>query len=156
MDVVECIMSRQSIRSYSKKQISDDDINVIMRAAVAAPSGKNGQPWKFKIVTDCDLIKRLASLSVYCRWLKKVACMVVVFLDETSSYDYTKDIQSCGASIQNMLLASNELGIGSCWIGEILKKSEEVKTALLIDNESLKLMGIVAFGYSEEKENQNH
>lgn len=74
-------------------------------------------------------------------------------MDETSSYDYTKDIQSCGASIQNMLLASHELGIGSCWIGEILKKSEEVKTALLIDNESLKLMGIIAFGYSEEKEN---
>ena len=46
------------------------------------------------------------------------------------------------------MLAAHALGIGSCWIGEILPKENEVKRLLAIDNENLQLMGIVSFGYA--------
>lgn len=50
--------------------------------------------------------------------------------------------------MQNMMLAAHALGIGSCWIGEIFSKENEVKKLLAIDNEELQLMGIVSFGYA--------
>ncbi|NLM56141.1 MAG: nitroreductase family protein, partial [Clostridiales bacterium] len=59
-----------------------------------------------------------------------------------------KDAQSCGAAIQNMMLAAHSLGIGSCWIGEILPKDDEIKAILNIENSDLELMAVVTFGYS--------
>ena len=63
-----------------------------------------------------------------------------VFLDESCSYNQMKDIQSCGAAMQNTMLVAHALVIGSCWIGEILSKENEVKKLLAIDNEELQLM----------------
>ena len=58
--------------------------------------------------------------------------MVAVYLDKSRSYDRLKDAQSCGAAIQNIMLAAHSLGIGSCWIGEILPKDDEIKAMLNI------------------------
>ena len=61
-------------------------------------------------------------------------------------YDRTKDVQSIGACIQNMLLALHSLGLGGVWLGEILKKKEMVNE-LLGAPESYEMMAVVALGY---------
>lgn len=76
--------------------------------------------------------------------------LIAVFLDIANSYNYVKDVQSCGAAIQNMLLAAKAVEIGSCWIGEILPKQEKVKAMLNISDDKYELMGIVVFGYPNE------
>ena len=73
---------------------------------------------------------------------------MIVFLDNSCSYNQMKDIQSCGATMRNMMLAAHALGIGSCWIGKFLSKENEVKKILVIDNTNLQLMRIVSFGYA--------
>lgn len=147
MDAIECIKTRRSVRSYTDQQIDAQTIHQILTAGISAPSGKNGQPWKFKIVTDKSLISDISGLSIYGKWMKTAPLFVAILLDNACSYDHVKDVQSCGAVIQNMLLAAHALGVGSCWIGEILPKSEEVKKILQIDNSELEHMGIVVFGY---------
>ncbi len=149
MNVLEAIKTRRSVRRYSGRPITTDKINGILQAAIWTPSGKNGQPWKFKVVTEKTLIDQISTLSIYGSWMKTAPLFVAVFLDSECSYNHTKDVQSCGAAMQNMMLAAHELDIGSCWIGEILAKSYEVKEILKINNSKLNLMGIVVFGYRE-------
>ena len=71
-------------------------------------------------------------------------------LNKQASYDYIKDVQSCGAVMQNILLATHGLGLGSCWIGEILGYQEEVMQFLNIARDDYELMGLVAIGYAED------
>ncbi len=148
MEVIDCIKSRRSVRNYINQEIEVDIINKIIEAGICAPSGKNGQPWRFKIVTDKYIIHCLSELSIYKNWMQTSACFIVVFLDNDFSYNYVKDVQSCGAAIQNMMLTAHSLGIGSCWIGEILPKGETVKEILQITKDSLELMAIITLGYS--------
>ncbi|MCD4809816.1 MAG: nitroreductase family protein, partial [Methanosarcinales archaeon] len=58
----------------------------------------------------------------------------------------TKDIQACGAAIQNMLLAAHGMGLGAVWLGEILNQKDEVGDILNAPG-SLELMAVVAIGY---------
>ena len=54
METYECILTRRSVRFYS--YISDADVQRILKTAISAPSGKNGQHWKFKIINDVKVI----------------------------------------------------------------------------------------------------
>lgn len=147
MTVFDAIITRRSIRQYSNQIVSSEDIARIIQAAVYAPSGKNGQPWRFRIVTDKTTILKLAQKSNFNKWMTKASCVIVVFLDRDKSYDYVKDIQSCGAAMQNILLTAHSLHIGGCWIGEFLDCAQDVRGMLDISNEQLELMGIISLGY---------
>lgn len=147
MDALECIKTRRSVRRYTDQPIDEQTFHQILEAAISGPSSKNGQPWKFKVVTKKSQIELIADLSVYGLWMKQAARLVMVFLDHNNSFDYLKDVQSCGAVMQNMMLAANALDIGSCWNGELLAKMNDVKSVAGIENENMELMGIVSFGY---------
>ena len=147
MDVFECIKSRHSIRGYSKQEVDASIIEKLIQAAIYAPSGKNVQPWRFKIITDHNLINNISDLSTYGKWLRTAPCFIMVYLDKKSSYNHIKDMQSCGAAIQNILLCANSLGIGSCWVGEILTKANEIGSLLVIENEKYELAALLTVGY---------
>lgn len=146
MKIFGGIKSRRSVRLYNSEPIEMEFINQIIESAIWAPSGKNGQPWKFKIVTEQNIIEEIAKLSANSRWLKTAPCLIIVYLDKVCSYHYIKDVQSCGAAIQNMLLTAHEIGIGSCWIGDLLEKGDAINKLFEVDD-SLELMGVVSFGY---------
>lgn len=147
MNAYDCIITRKSIRSYSSRPIAEEAIEKILNAAIRAPSGKNGQPWRFKIIRDRSIIAGIAGLSEKSKWLKNAGCLILVWLDKNRSYHYLKDILSCGAAIQNMLLAANEMGIGSCWNGDLLEYSDLINAMFRL-SDNLELMAIVSFGYS--------
>lgn len=151
MDVFNCIKTRRSVRSYSDLPIGQADINKLIESAIWAPSGKNGQPWMFKIVSKKEDINALSNMSIYKKWVSTASCFILVFLNKGKSYDYIKDIQSCGAAIQNILLCAHSLGIGSCWIGEVIDKSEEIKNDFRVDDKNLELMGVISLGYKSDK-----
>ena len=146
MKIFDGIKSRRSVRLYNSKPIEIEIINQIIESAIWAPSGKNGQPWKFKIITEQNIIEEIAKLSVNPRWMKTAPCLIIVYLDKMRSYHYIKDVQSCGAAIQNMLLTAHEMGIGSCWIGSLLEKGDDINKLLEVDD-SLELMSVVSLGY---------
>jgi nitroreductase len=149
--VLKCIINRNSCRNFLEQFVKKTDIETILNAGLHAPSGKNGQPWKFIVVQkDKVLLKKISALTVYDSFVKTADTLIVVFLDKTRSYHYIKDCQAIGACIQNMLLQATKLGIGTCWIGEILNRDIFVKKLLNIDN-SLDLMAVVALGYPAEE-----
>ncbi|WP_182187608.1 nitroreductase family protein [Pectinatus frisingensis] len=148
------ILNRRSIRSYEPKAVSSETIKTILNAAIWAPSGNNLQPWKFSVIMENKkLLDKIASLSIYQNWIKTAPCLIAVFLDHASIMTnitipklYIKHVQAIGAALQNMLLTANDLGLGTCWIGEILKNEEEIKILLNVPA-GYELMAVVSVGY---------
>lgn len=154
MEVIEAIHSRRSCRSFKDKEIDEKYIDQMINAGIMAPSGKNGQPWRVKIIKETSLIRKIAALSIYRKWLKGAKCMMVVYLEKSKSYNYLKDTMAIGAFMQNILLAATSMSIGSCWIGELMNKELEINELIDVDDKKYKFMGIIALGYSSVNETE--
>lgn len=149
MKIEDAIRNRRSIREYTDKAPKDKDIEKILTSATWAPSGLNNQPWKFKIVKG-EKKDGLAKFTKYGEAIEDAPVAICVFLDNGATYNREKDIMAIGACIQNMLLQAYELGLGTCWLGEILNRRKEVEKYLEIDSD-YELMAVVTLGYSDEE-----
>jgi nitroreductase len=149
-DIFEIIKTRRSIRKFTKEQVPDHIIDKVIEAGTWAPSGLNNQPWRFAIIRDQSLKEKISKLTHYSRIIKEADVLIGVFLDNSSSYDRTKDVQAIGACIQNMLLYIHSLGLGAVWLGEILKNREKV-LELLGGPSEYELMAIIALGHPATK-----
>ena len=74
---------------------------------------------------------------------------IVVYLDRENSYNYKKDLQGVGAAIENICLQATALGLGSCWIGEILTKESQVNRILSVP-QTFELMALICIGYENK------
>ena len=144
--VLEAIYKRRSIREFSDTEISIEKLHEIVKAGIWAPSGLNNQPWRFVIIQDSDVKEKLAGQTHYGHIVRGAKALIAVYLAKDEMYDAVKDHQSAGACIQNMLLATEALGLGGVWLGQILKNKVAVNGILgLSDN--FDLMAILALGY---------
>lgn len=149
MDVLEAIFTRRSIRRFEPRPVPDDLLRKVLEAGIWAPSGMNNQPWRFVVIRDPRMREELSRLTHYSSVVNGASVLIALFLDHRSSYDYVKDVQACGACLQNMLLAAHALGLGAVWIGEILKAKDRVREVLGVPEEC-ELMALVALGYPAE------
>ena len=149
MDITDAIRQRRSIREYKQEMPSAADIEKILDAARWAPSGMNNQPWRFLVITDRIKKEGLAKFTKYKDTIKAAPVVIVVCMDIADSYNRDKDLMAIGACIQNMCLQAYSMGLGTCWLGEILNKKEGVCNYLNLD-EDLELMAVVALGYPDE------
>jgi len=145
MDFLQIIKSRRSVRDFTDEDVSDEQINNILEAGRWAPSGLNNQPWRFKLVRG-DERKNLAECTKYGRIIESAPASIVVFFNQDEGYNRTKDMQSMGACIQNMLLEVHAQGLGAVWLGEILNQRNRAEKALGVP-ESMELMSVIAFGH---------
>ena len=150
MNLLKVISKRRSIRKFLAKSLPDRDIKRILEAARWAPSGLNNQPWRFIIIKDALKKNFLSGFSECGQIIKDASLLVVVCLDVSSSYNRDKDLMAIGACIQNMLLESASLKIGSCWLGEIINKKKEIGEYLRI-KKNIEIMAVVALGFPGEK-----
>src|SRR3989339_943011 len=109
---LETIFSRKSVRTYTDQPVSVDDLMLLVKAGMAAPTGINRQPWEFFIIQDKALMASLADKIPYARMLKEAqAAIVVIGNPEKSIYWYL----DCSAAAQNILLAAESIGLGAVW-----------------------------------------
>lgn len=144
--VLAALYKRRSIRDFTDQPVSLDQLRQIMDAGIWAPSGKNNQPWRFVTITDPRLREQLAQQTLYSHILQGAPALIAVYTDQEAMYDTVKDHQAVGAALQNMLLASEALGLGAVWIGQILKNKAEVSRLLGVA-ERYDLMAVLALGY---------
>ena len=151
MDTIECIKTRRSVREYdTNTYIDETTIKELISIASWAPSGKNMQPWRVKIVTEHHLIKSIANMTPRNRWITECGCLLIVYLEKKHSYDYVKDVQSCGAFMQTLLLAAHSMGIDTCWVGGILKIDDQISSLIGV-NDDFELMGLITMGVGRSK-----
>lgn len=152
--VLTAIERRRSIRNFTEQPVDSAVLHEIIQAGIWAPSGLNNQPWRFVIVTDPAIRARLAEQTNYSHIVLASPALIAVYLDREAMYDDLKDAQSAGASIQNMLLAAEALGLGAVWLGQILKNRKKVNRILdLVGN--LELMAVIAIGHPSRRDQQS-
>ena len=114
--ILENILTRTSDRMFDpSKEVSEDDLNTILHAAMAAPTAVNRQPWQFVVVTNREMLDSMAAALPYCHMA--TAAIVVCgykerFLEGTDDHLWVQDLS---AASENILLASHALGLGSVW-----------------------------------------
>jgi nitroreductase len=145
MDTLEAIENRRSVRQFTDEPVTADELELLFEAARWAPSGLNNQPWRFMGITDRSLIADLSKLTRYRGVVAGASALIAVFLDAAEMYDRTKDLMSAGAAVQNILLAACDMGLGTCWLGEILARRADVE-GLLETPDDLEFVALVAVG----------
>lgn len=151
MDVLEAIMTRRSIRSYTGEPVSDQDLETILKAGSQAPSAMNHQPWHFVVVKDKEHIASIAQAHRYAKMLPQAGCAVIVCGDKERQGIIGFLIEDCSAAIQNMLLAAHGLGLGAVWCG-LYPNTQLVHplAALLHIPDGIVLVGMVVVGHKAE------
>lgn len=118
--IIQNILSRRSIRSYSDQQVSDEHLELLMKTALYAPSGRNMQSWKFTAVTNQEIITKLYTtigkiLNRNSYNFYNAPALIIPSNDRDNSLG--KEDNAC--ALQNIFLASHSLGIGSYWINQL-------------------------------------
>lgn len=111
------IFKRRSIRKYLDKPVAKEDIDDLLRAAMAAPSAGNEQPWEFIVVDDKNVLKKIADVHPYAKMLYEAPVAIVVCGDLNKEKHKGFWVQDCSAATQNILLEATDKGLGTVWIG---------------------------------------
>lgn len=117
MEAIESILTRRSVRSFSSKEVDAADIEVLLRAAMQAPSSSNSQPWQFVVITDRPMLDAITEFHPFSGALKTAPLAILVCGDARLEVGTGRWIQSCCAATQNLLLAAHARGLGAVWLG---------------------------------------
>lgn len=167
--VISVIRDRRSIRNYTERDVPDDVLKMIIAAGIEAPTAMGLQPWRFVVVKDRDLMRRVSD---YCRPI--LAEMVAreggpgseeflaalrspgfslfynapVLVLVLGSREAQSGVIDCALCAENMMLAAWALGIGSCWIGSaaIVEKNPALLAELKVPD-GYRIVAPLVFGY---------
>lgn len=118
--VLDAISTRTSIRAYQDRPVGADTVELLLRAAMSAPSARNRQPWAFIVVDDKDMLRQLADSLPYAQSAAAAPMAVVVCGVLTESQGATNAgwwVQDAAAASENLLLAAHAVGLGAVWTG---------------------------------------
>ena len=160
MNAIEAIMTRRSTRSYKPDAVEREKLEKIIEAGRYAPSGGNNQSNHFLVVQNKEVLQKLAKLAEeafakmeitentysslkssilqskkggYIFYYKAPVLIVVA-----NQKDYGNNIADCAVAIENMMIAANELELGSCWINQLKWLNEDEKILKYLQELGLK------------------
>lgn len=155
VDPIENIMTRVSVRAYTDQTVEDDKIETMLRAAMAAPSAGNKQPWRFVVVKDKAILTAIAQNLHTMTMADKAPVAIVVCGDMNATFpgdglDYW--VEDASAATENLLLAAHSMGLGAVWCG-IYPMKERVAFIqdLLKLPENIVPLNVVPIGYPAEQ-----
>ena len=117
MELYDAITTRRSVRSFRDGHVAEATIDKLLRAAMLAPSAGNQQPWKFIVVRDRAKLDGVPSFHPYCKMITQVSVAIIVCGDPTGKKWPDLWTQDLSASVQNLLLAARDEGLGAVWTG---------------------------------------
>jgi len=147
MDLYEAIKSRYSVRSYLNKPVEQEKLDRILDAARLAPSGSNRQPWKFVLVRDAEMRKKLVpacSNQEFVGQAPVVIAGVGLMPDRIMSCGVPGDPVDVAIALEHVALAATAEGLGTCWIGSF--DQDQVRRVLGIPANA-KVIEVMTLGY---------
>lgn len=148
------IFHRTSIRQYRDKKVEQEKIERMLRAAMAAPSACNQQPWEYYVVTDRSKLEQLSESSPYAGCTKNAPMAFVACYREACTAPEYAHID-LSASVENLLLEADEQGLGAVWLGiaPLQERMERVARILELP-ETLRAFAVIPCGYPAEEKAQ--
>ena len=167
MNTIDNILKRRSIRHYKSEQIPADTLKEIINCGINALSALNMQPWQIRVIRSQDMLQRLNGLFVdwargkslpgsasragedgFCVFHNAPTLLIVAA--DTSNHYAEGD---CGMFTQNILLAANSLGVGTCVIGSMaasINESPDILRDMLHLTDKYRVLFGIAMGYADE------
>jgi len=161
LEFMDLVLKRRSIRKYKPNSVPIEKLKYVLEAARIAPSWGNRQCWSYIVVTDETLRKKIIERAppppsegrpIRPRdWAAQAPIIIVGCADPTKSGDkegkpyYLLDM---GISMEHLMLAAAEQGLGTCWIGGGFDETV-VKEALGIPQE-IRVVALTPLGYPDE------
>ncbi|MGB9789025.1 MAG: nitroreductase family protein [Thermotoga caldifontis] len=145
------IYLRRSVRKYQNKDVGDEIVTELLRAAMHAPSAGNAQPWHFIVIRSEEKKQRIAEVHPYARMVLQAPVAILVCADPGLEIYKGFWVQDCSAATMNILLRAVELGLGAVWCG-VYPNEERVEAFRKIFGlpEHVVPFSIVPVGYPAE------
>lgn len=155
MNVYEAIMNRRTIRKFEQKKIDKKDLEKLVDCARVAAYGANVQPLKFAIIDDNKTLKNIYPFTKWAGALsdgapkenERPAAYIAVLGDTSIKSNGVFEVEA-GAAVTTMMLEAVEMGLGTCWLGAIMR--DEIKNLLKLD-EKFNVVYLLAVGYPMQK-----
>ncbi|MGM0551921.1 MAG: flavin reductase [Bacteroidota bacterium] len=153
---LEVIHNRKSVRHFTNQAVSEDQIETLLKAGMAAPTAANRQPWAFHVVTQRETLDLLAEKLPYAKMLSQVETAIVVCGDMEKAGNLKEEgywSQDCSAASENILLAAESMGLGAVWTAAYpyADRINVVKTALKLPENHVPL-NVIPIGYPTGKD----
>src|SRR5574344_435925 len=152
--VMDNLLTRTSIRAYKNKPVEEEKIEKLLRAAMAAPTAGNKQPWKFVVIKDKKTLKAISEHFPTMTMAENAALAIVVCGDLNLTFpkdgrDYW--VEDVSAATENLLLAAHAMGLGAVWCG-IYPMQERVDylKGMLDMPENIVPLNVIPIGYPAE------
>lgn len=146
------IKIRRSIRSFTDQLVSREDIDLLIRAGMQAPSAMNRKPWCFMVIDDEKTMELLMKHPAFTGKIKEAKAFILVMADlnKATCKLYHQDL---AAATQNILLEATHLGIGSYWIGvyETDTRCDAVKEIFNLPTD-IEPFSLVSLGYPKSND----
>lgn len=150
----DLIKKRRSIRKYKSKEIEKEKIDILLKSALLSPSSRGLNPWEFIVIKDRDKLNLLSKAKHGAEFLENSYLGIVIIANTKISDVWIEDCSIVGSIL---LLNSEDLGLGACWIqirnrkyDKKTKASDYVKFILNIP-EYYEVEAIISIGYADEK-----
>ena len=117
-EIIDLLLSRRSIRQFTAEPVNPETLVLLLKAAMAAPTACNSQPWEFIVVTEPDTLDRIRDKFLFARYNAPAAIVVsgnVSIAHNTAAREHW--VQDCSAATENILIAAAGLELGAVWIG---------------------------------------
>jgi nitroreductase len=151
MEAMEAILTRRSIRKYTKEAVPQRLVESLLKAAMAAPSANNEQPWYFVVINDHNILDEIPKFHPYSSMLPHAPLAILVCADQQQDAGGLMWVQDCAAATQNILIAARALGLGAVWLG-IYPREERyiVLREMLGMSENIIPFSLVSLGFPGE------
>lgn len=153
-DILDIIFKRRSIRHYTDQPVEREMLIKLLRAAMAAPTACNSQPWEFVVVSQKESLDRLRGKLLFARYNAPAAIVVCGSVDSAHNVSAARQfwVQDCSAAMENIHIAAAGLGLGSVWIGvyPLPGVMKPVRDILCIPENVIPL-GMALVGYPAEE-----
>lgn len=140
--VTDVILNSYSVRMYSSEPVSDQDLDIILKCGIKAPSSRNGQRWKFTVVKDTALANKTIG--------KINPGNVLIFVSGPETQDVAGIDFDCALATENMNIAAQSLGLGArIYGGPVRNVNSTMKQSLEIP-EGFRVVTILRVGHIDK------
>lgn len=149
--MIEEIKERRSVREYKDKEVEEEKIDEILKAAAFAPSAQKRYAYELITLEEEDVRRKLSDVTPYADFLEQATLGIVVASKAVDNW-----IEDCSVVAENIQLEATGQGLGSCWIqirghSKEEKKSEEIVKNLLNIPDDRRVLCIISIGHPNEK-----
>jgi len=157
--MLETIKRRRSIRKYKKKEIEDEKLMEVLKAAMYSPSAMHRRPWEFVVVKDQEMKNKLSKTTPWCSFVKDAPVVLILLGYEENSYSWIED---CSIAAEAIYLEAENQGLGTCFCQVLDSKtllpkgSEEYVKQLIKAPKNIRVLCLMPIGYPDEEKPEHN